>query len=65
MIEIYSDNKKMDKALIDTSILLEPFTPKGKKNYKKRCLYLLKNPDAFRIEPVISLSILGELNFSI
>ena len=53
----------MDDGLIDTSILLEPFTQKGINNYKKRCFYLLKNPKAFRINPVISLSVLGELDF--
>jgi len=57
----------MDKALIDTSILLEPFIPwKNKEpNYKSNTLALLNgNLTEFhrRFQPVVSLSVLGELN---
>ncbi|MDO8528616.1 MAG: type II toxin-antitoxin system VapC family toxin [Nanoarchaeota archaeon] len=57
----------MKKMMIDTSIILEPFTPENKKgpNYKRRCLALLKNDIVYfknNFLPVISLSILGELH---
>lgn len=55
----------MNKALIDTSILLEPFTPKNVFNYKNKALYLLKCPEKFQIQPVISSSVLGEFEYLI
>ena len=55
----------MKKAMIDTSIILEPFTLKRRgSNYKQRCLSLLRNDIVDfkeRFLPVISQSILGEL----
>lgn len=56
----------MDIALIDTSIILEPFTKlkkKGEKSYKKKAYALLKypNPKLINFTPAISISILGEL----
>ena len=56
----------MDKALIDTSILLEPFTQwkNNEPNYKRRCSALLRGElQTFSklYQPTISLGILGEL----
>ncbi len=52
--------------MIDTSIILEPFTPKRRgPNYKQRCLSLLRNDSVSfkeKFSPVISQSILGELH---
>lgn len=50
-----------DRFLIDTSVLIEPYTKKRRLNYKKRSLALLKEPKSFPFIPVISLSVLGEL----
>lgn len=57
----------MEKALIDTSILIEPFAGwrKNKPNYKERSLALIRGVLVFfneRFIPVISLSVLGELS---
>jgi predicted nucleic acid-binding protein len=56
----------MDISLIDTSIILEPFTSyqKDKKNYKEAALTLLRYSKR-KIIPAISISILGELEFII
>ena len=53
----------MEKALIDTSILIEPFTKyrKNKKSYRKKVLALLYYPEGKNFIPAISISILGEL----
>ena len=50
----------MERTLIDTSILVEPFVPwkNNEPNYKQACLTLLRGKSEFK--PVISLSILGE-----
>ncbi len=57
----------VDKTLIDTSILLEPFTifEKRNKNYKIKALSILKYPKGVNIQPVISLSVLGEIELII
>jgi len=56
----------MDTSLIDTSIILEPFTSyqKHKENYKEAALTLLRYSKKSFI-PAISMSILGELEFII
>lgn len=56
----------METALIDTSIIIEPFTDytKGKKSYKEAAWTLLRYSKRPFI-PVISLSVLGELEFII
>jgi len=53
----------MDKSLVDTSILIEPFNrlKKDKKSYKNAALALLRYPLSKNFKPVISISILGEL----
>lgn len=52
----------MEITLIDTSIIIEPFTgyQKGKKNYKEAALALLRYKKRPFI-PATSISILGEL----
>jgi len=57
----------MEKALIDTSILIEPFTPwkNNEPNYKLASLSLLRGRlHTFRksIAPVISIGVMGEFN---
>lgn len=54
----------MDISLIDTSIILEPFTSyeKDKKNYKEAALTLLRYSKR-KFIPAISISVLGELEF--
>lgn len=56
----------MEIALIDTSIIIEPFTDyeKGKNSYKKTSLTLLRYSKR-KFLPAISISILGELEFII
>lgn len=56
----------METALIDTSIIIEPFTEyrKGKKNYKEAAFTLLRYSKRHFI-PAVSLSVLGELEFII
>ena len=57
----------MEIALIDTSILIEPFTPwkNNEPNYKQLCLALLQDklyPFRKQFKPVISLGVIGEFN---
>jgi predicted nucleic acid-binding protein len=56
----------MERALVDTSIFVEPFTPwkNNEPNYKQACLALLEDKlYSFnqKFVPVVSLSIMGEL----
>lgn len=53
----------MDTSLIDTSIILEPFTrfKKDMKSYKNAALALIRYPQSKNFKPAISMSILGEL----
>lgn len=57
----------MERTLVDTSLLVEPFTPwkNNEPNYKQACLALLQDRlHSFkeRFKPVVSLSVLGEFN---
>ncbi len=57
----------MERALIDTSILIEPFVSwrKDEPNYKDKSMAILKGvlvDFKERFKPVISLSVLGELS---
>ena len=57
----------MEKALVDTSILIEPFTSwkNNQPNYKDKSMAILKGvlvDFKNRFKPVVSLSILGELS---
>lgn len=53
----------MDKGLIDSSMIMEPFTnfKTGQKNYKLSALTILKYPKKLHFKPCICLSVLGEL----
>ena len=55
----------MDISLIDTSIILEPFTKfrKEEDSYKNAALTLIRYPKSKNFKPAISMSILGELEF--
>ena len=60
----------MEEALVDTSIILEPFVPwkNNEPNYKRRSLSLLRGElylfyQGFK--PIISISIMGELDLVI
>lgn len=60
----------MERALIDTSILVEPFAQwkNNEPNYKQTCLALLKGelyPFYNKFEPVVSISVMGEMNLII